>query len=356
MKQKFQNFCWTAAVLALGVASVAAQSQPGYIGNKTGSSYETTITVLATARDFWPCEADGPSALQLANCGERTIDKPPCPSLVCHTDFEGTYSGDDRGIVDVNLDPISRIPSCSSCSSIFEPTSLNHSSLRGVPQKARFDQWYRDTTDVNINIPVFVTLSNDICDVRGPDGKCPGFPFVFAINEVNFYPLDGMGFGNYAYNTRDFPKADGVGTWRNYHFTMESHFKFIYEGGETLDFRGDDDLWVFVANKLVVDLGGVHSSENASLSLDTLKDVTGQPLNLVKGMQYNMDFFYAERHTLGAKFTLTTTIHFVCDWIDKCGVCEGYNYSCDQYFSFASRIQGLGGLLLFLLCYHAVVE
>jgi fibro-slime domain-containing protein len=65
-------------------------------------------------------------------------------------------------------------------------------------------------------------------------------------------------------------------------------------------FTGDDDLWVFINNRLVIDLGGVHGPESASVNLDTL--------GLTAGNTYNFDLFFAERHTSGSNFRVETSI------------------------------------------------
>ena len=54
----------------------------------------------------------------------------------------------------------------------------------------------------------------------------------------------------------------------NYSFTSEVRYWFEYGGGETLEFIGDDDVWVFVNGRLAVDLGGIHSASSGSVTLD----------------------------------------------------------------------------------------
>ena len=113
-------------------------------------------------------------------------------------------------------------------------------------------------------------------------------------------PTQGRGF---------FPIDDGTpyattfgdqGKPHNYSFTMQIHSVFTYQGGEYFDFRGDDDVYVFIDGKLVIDLGGVHSPETASVDVDSL--------GLTRGQQYTLDFFSAERHVVGSNILFQTTL------------------------------------------------
>jgi len=64
---------------------------------------------------------------------------------------------------------------------------------------------------------------------------------------------------------------------------------------------------VFINNKLVIDLGGVHAKLSGSVKLD---EVATQ-LGLVKGMTYPLDLFHAERHTTESNLQITTSIVFL---------------------------------------------
>ena len=86
----------------------------------------------------------------------------------------------------------------------------------------------------------------------------------------------------------------------NYGFTMKIQATFEYVPGQYFEFLGDDDVWVFINNRLVVDIGGQHSQVSGAVDLDTL--------NLIEGANYPFHIFYAERHTSSSNFMMRTSI------------------------------------------------
>lgn len=111
--------------------------------------------------------------------------------------------------------------------------------------------------------------------------------------EDQFFWIDGRGYG-----------CDGSSRSRNdhnYSFSMELHREFTYQPGLTFDFLGDDDVWVFINDSLVLDLGGVHPPLSGSFNVD---DIPG----LEAGNKYPFDFFYAERHTSLSTIRITTNL------------------------------------------------
>lgn len=86
----------------------------------------------------------------------------------------------------------------------------------------------------------------------------------------------------------------------NYGFTMKIQAQFEYVKGQYFEFMGDDDVWVFINNKLVVDIGGQHHASNGHINLDKL--------DLVEGETYPFHIFYAERHKVESNFKMRTSI------------------------------------------------
>ncbi|MGV1099788.1 fibro-slime domain-containing protein [Thiovibrio sp. JS02] len=140
-----------------------------------------------------------------------------------------------------------------------------------------YDEWYNDVAGVNMAQNLTLTLDNTIT----------ADPGVYTYTNNAFFPIDNQLLGN-------------EGRSHNYHFTFELHTGFTYQGGETFAFTGDDDLWVFIDDQLVIDLGGVHSAASGSVALDTL--------GLTVGELYDFDLFFAERHTTQSSFRIDTSI------------------------------------------------
>ena len=53
----------------------------------------------------------------------------------------------------------------------------------------------------------------------------------------------------------------------------------------------------------MIDLGGVHTAQSASVNLDTL--------GLTAGQNYSFNLFFAERHTTLSNFSMQTSIQLV---------------------------------------------
>jgi fibro-slime domain-containing protein len=181
-----------------------------------------------------------------------------------HPDFEVPYYGVVTGLVAPTLgadeNPVLVVPT---------------NPLGAISSAASFNQWYNDVPGTNLTTNVDLTLNES--------------GGVYTFSNSSFFPIDGQLFGN-------------QGRPHNYHFTLELHTDFTYVAGQQFAFTGDDDVWVFINDKLVIDLGGIHGAAPGSVNLDTL--------GLTPGNVYDFDFFFAERHTTESNLRITTGIVF----------------------------------------------
>lgn len=143
-----------------------------------------------------------------------------------------------------------------------------------------FAQWYHDVPGVNLTLPYEIPMEASTSR-KG----------IYEFNSLNFFPIDGGGFGN----------EDEL---HNFDFTLATKFTFLYKGGEMFRFDGDDDLWVFINRHLAIDLGGLHQMKSAEVNLDE----RAAELGITPGHTYQLHLFFAERHKKDCDFVVETSI------------------------------------------------
>ena len=207
-----------------------------------------------------------------------------------HPDFNSPPPQDDRGIVTNTLGADGK--------PVYARTSGTTPTTSG---QANFNQWYNDVPGVNM------TYLLGLHFVANPAVGTNGVTFAASIGngggvtDSSYFPLDGQGWGNQGQN-------------HNFSFTTEIHTSFTYNGGEIFTFQGDDDVWVYINNHRVIDLGGIHVQETQTVDLNA----QAAQLGITIGNVYPLAVFNAERHVVQSNFRIDTTLTFV-----DCGQVSG---------------------------------
>ena len=213
------------------------------------------------------------------------------------------------GLVENNLDANGNIVFTKPDGGIFDISNTNGKEIYtnvGIPLKALGNGFYQfKSSEMEVNFENGVPQSN--VNMVCSDTK-NSYLADDDTNRTGFFP----------FNSTDGEEAI-------YHFGMHAQIPFYMtkDGkaniGESEDIvfevSGDDDIWIFIDGKLVVDLGGIHNEISADINFATgeviiydgtkstnniastnnLKDILEKDWNNNTEKQHKMDVFYLER-------------------------------------------------------------
>ncbi len=281
------------AGLAVAGALLTPSKAPARTADDQYAALPSSLTLYGVCRDFkWASENNGHKDFEFVPSGgyghyvnmvKDDLDSEGKPAFKSQGNLVSTEASDSSGRY---LIPGTR--SYLAAKAGDKAGTVSGSNGGSLTTEANFKQWFRDIPGTNMSKSVPLVL------VRQANSNIYSFSDKTDAGYTakgGFFPINGELFGN------------SPGQSKNFGFTFELDTEFTYKKGtgQTFTFTGDDDVWVFVNSKLVVDIGGVHSAVSQTIELDRIQ-------GLEDGKKYPLKLCFAERHTTASNCRIDTTI------------------------------------------------
>ncbi len=294
---RLNRFVKPACLGLLGLSAAFIASPADSLGQQSSDPYSglpSSVTLQGRVRDFkWAGTTGGHADFEFVPsrgyahysglAADRTdADGKPVFASTGRKVTTQARDSSGRNRMPVNKDYISSRPG--DISAVHETHSGG-----SLTNATNFAQWFRDVQNVNMGRTLPLTL------VRQANTN------IYTFNDRTdpsysakggFFPINGELLGNPS------------GQSKNFGFTFELDTNFVYRRGtgQVFSFTGDDDVFVFIDGRLVIDIGGVHAAVSQTIELDRLNWLSD-------GREYRLQFFFAERHTSQSNFRIDTTIN-----------------------------------------------
>ena len=164
-----------------------------------------------------------------------------------------------------------------------------------------------ELTDVgkSISQKFNVTWCGDGWGWSCPSDEPEGWP---TYTEGTEKQLNTNAGGTYRWTSTDGKDGDDgrilTDAGRNMHFCSETHTKFRFKENLKFSISGNDDIWVFIDNKLAVDIGGNHLAAPGYVDVDKFLP------NAVFGKEYDIDIYFCNRRTPTSNLDIKTNMFF----------------------------------------------